>query len=129
MPSKTRKNVSPKQKLVPVFLGILNTVKLYHWNTSSYSTHKATDKLYTDLNSKLDTFVETLLGTNDRHVLLHTVSLKVPVYRNKDDFKKQINQYKQFLISMPPSYGTDVLTIRDDILGSLDRFLYLLTLS
>ena len=126
MPSRTRKNVSSK-KIIPMFLDMLNTVKLYHWNTTSYSTHKATDELYTQLNDKIDTFVETLLGTTDRRALLHTVSSKVTVYRNKDDFKRKINHYKQFLASMS-SFGTDVLNIRDDILASLDQFLYLLTL-
>ncbi len=129
MPSKTRKNSrSSTRNIVPTFLGMLNTVKLYHWKTSSYSTHKATDELYTELNGHLDTFVETLLGTVDRNALLTPTSLKIPLYRNNDDFKRQVNVYKRFLTSMPSSYGTDVLNIRDEILGSLDKFLYLLTL-
>jgi len=32
--------------IVPTFLHMLNTVKLYHWKTTSFSTHKATDELY-----------------------------------------------------------------------------------
>jgi len=31
-------------------LQMLMTVKLYHWNTLSFSTHKATDELYGSLH-------------------------------------------------------------------------------
>ena len=33
-----------------------------------------------------------------------------------------------FLENMPDSFGTDLLNIRDEILGDLNKFLYLLTL-
>ena len=30
------------------FLQMLNTIKIYHWKTTDYSTHKATDELYSE---------------------------------------------------------------------------------
>ena len=41
---------------------MLNVVKIYHWKTFSYATHKATDELYEELNENIDKFVEVLLG-------------------------------------------------------------------
>ncbi len=41
---------------------MLNTIKLYHWKTTSYSEHKATDELHERLSGHIDTFVEVLLG-------------------------------------------------------------------
>ena len=38
------------QHIVSMFLQMLNTVKLYHWKTTSYAQHKATDELYSKLN-------------------------------------------------------------------------------
>jgi hypothetical protein len=32
------------QHIVTMFLQMLNTVKLYHWKTSNYAEHKATDE-------------------------------------------------------------------------------------
>ena len=32
-------------------------IKLFHWKTHSYSTHKATDELYSKLNDDIDKFV------------------------------------------------------------------------
>jgi DNA-binding ferritin-like protein len=51
------------QKEITVkFLEMLLMVKLYHWKTHSYATHKATDDLYTKLNANIDSFIEILLG-------------------------------------------------------------------
>jgi hypothetical protein len=49
----TRKNIkinSFQKEVTCKFLEILLMVKLYHWKTHSYATHKATDQLYDDLN-------------------------------------------------------------------------------
>ena len=51
------------QKEITVrFLEMLLLIKLFHWKTTSYPTHKATDDLYTKFNLNMDTFVEILLG-------------------------------------------------------------------
>jgi DNA-binding ferritin-like protein len=40
---------------------MLNIVKLYHWNTTMYSQHQATDELYSSLNNSVDEFIEVML--------------------------------------------------------------------
>jgi DNA-binding ferritin-like protein len=122
--------------LVPTFLHMLNTVKLYHWKTTSFSTHKATDELYAELNEKIDEFVEVLLGKREmggRAKLLNVSLIKLSVYSNNEAFKKQIELYKQFLLDMNETLGltvnTDLLAIRDEILAAFNKFLYLLSLN
>jgi DNA-binding ferritin-like protein len=125
---------STQQKIVSMFLQMLNTVKLYHWKTYSYSQHKATDELYEKLNENLDTFVEVMLGKQGTRVNL-TGHKMLPMldYTNVKDFHKEIEKYKQFLISLNEDAGlnitnnSDLLSIRDDILGNLNQFTYLLT--
>jgi len=137
---KTRRvNSSPtnkytQQQIVIIFLQMLNTVKLYHWKTSSYAQHKATDELYTNLNANVDTFVETMLGkTGGRVNLTGQKTLRLLDYTNLGDFKKEVDKYKQFLIEMNKDAGlnitnnSDLLNIRDEILGNLNQFTYLLT--
>ena len=137
---KTRRvNSSPtnkytQQQIVIIFLQMLNTVKLYHWKTSSYAQHKATDELYTNLNANIDTFVETMLGkTGGRVNLTGQKTLRLLDYTNLRDFKKEVDKYKQFLIEMNKDAGlnitnnSDLLNIRDEILGNLNQFTYLLT--
>jgi hypothetical protein len=118
--------------LVPTFLHMLNTVKLYHWKTTSFSTHKATDELYSKLNEKIDEFVEVMLGKRElggRAKLLNVSLIKLSVYSNNDAFKKQIEMYKDFLLSFNESLGVDLLAIRDEILAAFNQFLYLLSLN
>lgn len=130
-------NISNKytqQHIVTMFLQMLNTVKLYHWKTSSYAQHKATDELYTNLNLNIDTFVEVMLGkTGGRVNLTGQKSLPLLDYTNVNDFTKEVNKYKQFLIDMNKDAGlnitnnSDLLNVRDEILGNLNQFTYLLT--
>jgi hypothetical protein len=123
-----------QQKIVVMFLQMLNTVKLYHWKTSSYSQHKATDQLYTDLNASIDSFVEIMLGkTGGRVNLTGTKSIPLLDYTDVAAFKSEVEKYKNFLVGMNKdsilsvSNNTDLLNIRDEILGQLNQFTYLLT--
>jgi DNA-binding ferritin-like protein len=123
-----------EQKIVAMFLQMLNTVKLYHWKTYSYAQHKATDQLYDDLNGNIDTFVETMLGKKgDRVNLTGQKTLPLLDYTNLQDFKKEVEKYKTFLINMNKDIhlnitnNSDLLNIRDEILGNLNQFSYLLT--
>ena len=122
------------ENIVIMFLRMLNTVKLFHWRTFSYPEHKATDELYANLNSNIDTFVETMLGkTGGRINLVKQKTLPLLAIENINDFKKEITQYKNFLINMSKdselnsTSNSDLLNIRDEILGDLNQFTYLLT--
>lgn len=122
------------QYIVCMFLQMLNTVKLYHWKTHSYSQHKATDELYGKLNENIDSFVEVLLGkTGTRVNLTGQKTLPLLDYTNLTDFKKEIEKYKQFLIDMNKdaniniTNNSDLLNIRDELLANLNQFTYLLT--
>ena len=133
----TRTSSSSKyshQHIVSMFLQMLNTVKLYHWKTTSYAQHKATDELYSKLNESIDTFVETMLGkTGSRVNLTGTKSIPLLDYTELSGFKKEVEMYKHFLINMgadtflKTAINTDLLNIRDEILGQLNQFTYLLT--
>jgi len=127
-------NKYTQQRIVTMFLQMLNTVKLYHWKTSSYAQHKATDELYTNLNANIDTFVEVMLGkTGGRVNLTFVKTLPLLDYTNVADFKREVSKYKQFLIDMNKdatlniTNNSDLLNIRDEILANLNQFTYLLT--
>ena len=139
---KTLKNSGNKKiykDTVYCFLQMLNTIKLYHWKTTDYATHKATDQLYSDLNGKADEFVEVLLGKSDsagknRAMILNIKSISVRSFNNNNELKREIEKYKSFLISftnnaqMKKQYNADLIALRDEILALLNQFLYLLTL-
>jgi hypothetical protein len=124
--------------IVPTFLHMLNTVKLYHWKTKSFAAHKATDDLYGSLNSKIDEFVEVMLGKDElggRSKLLNAHVTNLDVFINSEAFIKQIELYKTFLLNLSNDaifsapINADLLAIRDEILADFNKLLYLLVLS
>ena len=122
--------------VIPVFLEMINTIKVYHWKTSSYATHKATDQLFADLNTKTDEFVEVLLGKSDinRDKVLIFPVIKVESFVNNADCRKRVEGYKTFLLELQANKNfnamanVDLLAIRDEMVALLNQFLYLLTL-
>jgi DNA-binding ferritin-like protein len=134
----TRKNRGIPQKfeqqIVIKFITLLNTVKLYHWKTHSYAVHKATDELYEKLNEHIDSFVEVLLGkTGDRVNLIGTKSISFKDFSSLEQLKREIMDYKSYLVSLDNNSAlktmsnSDLYNIRDEILGDLNQFMYLLT--
>jgi len=123
-----------QKKNTVIFLEMLLMLKLFHWKTSSYATHKATDELYSKLNANIDSFVEILLGksgsrihlTNNKHIRL--IDLSSP-----QNLKREIEKFKDYLLSLDKNEymrsmsNTDLYNIRDTILGDMNQFLYLLT--
>lgn len=125
-------NEYSKPNIVTTFLQMLNTVKLYHWKTTSYAQHKATDELYAKLNESIDSFVEIMLGKQKTRVnLTETKSIPLHDYSELTDFEKEIEMYKNYLIGMSSFFDSkldsDLLNVRDEILGQLNQFTYLLT--
>ena len=107
-------------------------IKLQHWNTYSYSTHKTTDKLYELLLDGIDEFVETLMGKYGRpdFPAAFTYELEKP---ENVDLQAYLTQFADYLIGLSdeldPRTDTDLLNIRDGLLGDINRAKYLLTLN
>lgn len=115
-------------KIVVRFLETLNCIKLYHWKTKSYATHKATDELYTKLGENIDQFVEVSLGkglANERINLLKTKSILLLDVSSHDEFKSIIEKFKGYLVALKLNGNTDLVNIRDDMLANINQFLYL----
>ena len=139
--SRSRKNKTIKikshdikQKIIIKFLEILNMIKLYHWGTLSYATHKATDELYAKLNENIDSFVEVMIGKDGKRIdLSHNKSISLKASNSINDFKREIENFKLFLVNLDDSIlksksNTDLFNIRDELLANLNQFTYLLTL-
>ena len=123
-----------QKEITVVFMEMLMMVKLFHWKTYSYATHKATDDLYSKLNENIDHFIEVLLGksgkrtdlTGQKHIRLLDLS-------NVEMLKKEVYRFKAYLVALNDNKvllqmtNTDLFNIRDEILGDLNQFLYLLS--
>ena len=123
-----------EQEVTVKFLEMLLMVKLYHWKTHSFATHKSTDELYESLNENIDKFIEVLLGkTGIRIDLMNHKTISLIDLNSKDKLKEKIEMFKHYLVGLTNNKtirsmtNTDLLNIRDEILGNLNQFLYLLT--
>ena len=124
-----------ESEIILKFIQMLNIIKIYHWKTLSYPQHKATDELYESFNGRMDEFVETMLGKTGKRVnLSSTRSIPFYDYTSVTKFKQCIETFKSYLVNMSnaPYFknpgNSDLLNIRDEILGDLNKFTYLLTL-
>lgn len=134
--NRTKKHHSQKRKykeiIVQTFLELLNQVKLYHWKTHDYAVHKATDELYTKLDDDIDKFIEVLLGKDGSRIPSKCTITIYDDIENTPRFMKKMDNFKMFLMNMNHVFDTekdsDLLNIRDEILGHVNQFLYLLTL-
>lgn len=129
-----------KRRLVECFFEILLMVKLYHWNTYSYATHKATDDLYDKLGGNIDRFMEVLLGKTAAAGMdpmggriKGLGAIRMVNIDDKKEITAKVGQFEGFLAGLEGELGmfaekADLLTIRDEIVADLNQFLYLLTL-
>lgn len=124
-----------EKDITVMFMEILMMVKLYHWKTHSYAQHKATDDFYGSLNEHMDRFIEILMGkTGMRIDLMKHKSIKLIDLTNMNQFKAKLEDFKTYLLDLEKNtfiksmQNTDLLNIRDEILGDLNQLLYLLTL-
>jgi DNA-binding ferritin-like protein len=127
MTKQSKKDVS----FINILFELQLNIKTFHWMTISYSKHKATDELYGDLNDKIDHFVEVYMGKYGRpNITTETVNIK---NMSDEEFIMYLKNSKVYLQKILPNFftesDTDLLNIRDEILASLNKTLYLFTLS
>ena len=141
--SQTRKNMTSsktsllrnfQREITVYFFEMLLLVKLYHWKTYSYATHKATDDLYSKFNENMDKFIEVLLGKTGMRIDL-TNKKQISLYdlTNTPQLINKVNAFKNYLVSLTNNKAikvmtnSDLLNIRDEMLGDMNQFLYLLS--
>lgn len=126
---KTMRNASSGGDIVCTMLTIRDQIKLYHWQTGSFARHKATDDLVGALDGHIDTFMETYMGKYGRPKVSGTIKLHNFSEKAARDFvAKQTDYLTRVLPRKLKSSDTDLLNIRDEILGDVNKTLYLFTL-
>jgi DNA-directed RNA polymerase specialized sigma subunit len=107
-------------------------IKLYHWQTKSFSRHKATDGIIDALDELIDKYVEVYMGRYGRPKMTsrnNTVQVKNLSEANVVRFIKQCITYLQSeLVKGLKPQDTDLINLRDEMLADLNQLLYLFTL-
>lgn len=120
---------SDLSKIVHTFLQFQNDVKIYHWQTFSYSRHKSSDALYQNLVNLIDEFVETFMGQLETRVRVSsTLKLRNLTDKQIPGIVRKFKLFLQHLDKMVPYITTDLLNIRDELLAITDKTMYLFSL-
>jgi hypothetical protein len=117
---------------VTAMLQIQDQLKIFHFQTKSYARHKAFGKVYDEFSELVDAFVEVSMGKHGRFVLDRDEGIEI-VNISDEAINRFVEETISFLIGLSgqldPKTDTDLLNIRDDMLGEFNRLKYLLTLS
>jgi DNA-binding ferritin-like protein len=116
---------------VNLFLGVHAQLKVLHWQTKGYARHNAFSTIREDLEGLMDDFVEEAMGQYGRFVLddeTNTIQLA-----NLSELKplEMVNTICDALVQLTEQIDpkdTNLLNIRDEILGKFQKLKYLLTL-
>lgn len=127
---KTMRTGAGNGGLVVAMMEIRDQIKVYHWQTKSFARHKATDDFVTELDGLIDSFVETYMGKYGRPKVSGSIKLH---NFSESAAKSFVSKQTVFLSKVLPrklkSTDTDLLNIRDEILGLVNKTLYLFTLA
>ena len=117
---------------VNFFFTMREQIKLYHWQTYSYARHKATDGVIEALDKSIDRYVEVYMGKYGRPKMTARTNTVHVQNLSEKTIVRMIKGYIQFLqvelCKKLSKHDTDLVNIRDEMLGELNQLMYLFTL-
>ena len=125
--------VAKGRTIVAVLMQLQCDVKIFHWQTHGFAAHKMSDELHAVLIEKIDAFVEQYMGGRSDRVNFGARGTTLKLRNvSSADLVKALRAAASFLTKSLPGQisrsDTDLLTLRDDILGALRKAQYLMTL-
>lgn len=108
-----------------------NQFKVYHWQTQkkvgSYAQHIAFGTAYDELGEHIDDFIEIYQGK--KGVIMGKNGFTINLQNLNDDPEIFIDEFVSYLTSnvtdaLDPNLDTDLLNIRDEMLGILNQTKY-----
>ena len=117
---------------VQFFFQMREQIKLYHWQTKSYSRHKATDSVIDSLDESIDKYVEVFMGKYGRPRMTARNNTIRVTNLSETSIVKFIKTCIAYLLNdlskkLKPQ-DTDLMNVRDEMLAELNQLLYLFTL-
>ena len=116
---------------VNFFLGLQCQIKIMHWQTKGYARHKALDDTFGELLDLVDSFVEEAMGKYGRFELEEETKTIQLLNLSEIDTKAMVETVCEALIQYNDQFeetDTNLLNIRDEMLGLFQKLKYLLTL-
>lgn len=118
--------------IITKLLTLVNQLKIYHWQTKSYSQHIAFEKVYDELSDLIDDYIEIFMGKYGKIKNSSGFNLNLNDMENSN-ISSFIEEYckfftNDFVENLNEDSDTDLFNIRDEMLAQLNKLKYLLTL-
>jgi hypothetical protein len=120
-----------EDKILKTFMTMSEQFRVLHWQTESFAQHKAYGKIYESLSDLADKFMEEYMGKYGRCYFDGGYG-SIRVYNINDmDIQKFVLHHIDIFNELNEHLDdedTNLLNIRDEIIGELNQLKYLLTL-
>jgi hypothetical protein len=116
-----------EKQLFEYFLGLLGQIKIYHWSTMSYSTHKALDDLHSSLSSNIDEIMEIYIGKFNRQPI-EPFEIQMRANSDVSDIIGYLENERENIRGMRTKLfksSSEIQNLIDNMLGSISRTIYL----
>lgn len=116
--------------IVQSFLQFQIAFKIYHWQTNSFSRHKASDELFAALSDKIDRFVECLQGSRNEKVKFKKGRVIDLLNFTDKEAVTLLHDFEKWLDKtlIKHIHEKDLINLRDELLSDVHQALYLFTL-
>ena len=120
-----------KEEITLKLVQIQLQFKFLHWQTFGDAKHKAYGEIYDSMGDNIDRLVESMMGKYGRIEFDSEFSI---MFQDISSLSVQsfMDGITEFLVGMTeqldPKYDSDLLNIRDEILGDINQTKYRLTL-
>ena len=120
-----------KEELTLKLIQIQTQFKFLHWQTFGDAKHEAYGEIYDSLTGNIDRFVEIMMGKQGRVEFDPEFSIMFQDIKSLS-VQNFLDGITEFLVGMTDQldnrYDTDLLNIRDEMLGDINQLKYRLTL-
>jgi len=116
--------------MIGELLAMQNQMRIFHWQTESFAQHKAFGGAYEDLDGSIDKFIEIYQGKNG--IQKSSGGYRIKLENLDSDPAAMIDVFIDYLKEELPKdledSDTDLLNIRDEMMGVLNQTKSLLLL-
>ena len=116
---------------VNLFLGLHANLKVFHWQTKGFSRHEGFASVRSTIEDLMDDFVEQAMGQYGRFILdeeSKNINLINLSEAKPSQMAETICEALVQLTDQIDPKDTNLLNIRDEMLGAMQKLKYLLTL-
>jgi hypothetical protein len=115
------------------FMQLRNQIKVYHWQTRVYARHIATDKMLEEIDKIIDSFVEIYIGKYGRPKLSGKNATLTLQNLTEAGATRLVTAAIKYLTgpltkSLDGRQDTDLINLKDELIGGLNQLLYLFSL-